>query len=78
MILHPPRWSKRHQAGLELAERLETSTWRDHDSTVIGLPGGGFPVAVAIGSNGASRGHLVGARVADPLQTELAIGAISG
>lgn len=78
MILHPPRWSKRHQAGLELAERLQTSTWRDHDSTVIGLPGGGFPVAVAIGSNGASRGHLVGAKGCRSPATELAIGAISG
>jgi len=65
MILHPPRWSNRHQAGLELAERLKTSAGRDYGSTVIGrqlrLPVATWSVR----------------KVADPLQPELAIGAIS-
>ena len=78
MILHPPRWSNRHQAGLELAERLKTSAGRDHDSTVIGLPRGGVPVAVAIGRQLRLPVATWSVRkVADPLQPELAIGAIS-
>ena len=78
MILHPPRWSNRYQAGLELAERLKTSAARDHDSTVIGLPRGGVPVAVAIGRQLRLPVATWSVRkVADPLQPELAIGAIS-
>ena len=78
MILHPPRWSNRYQAGLELAERLKTSAGRDHDSTVIGLPRGGVPVAVAIGRQLRLPVATWSVRkVADPLQPELAIGAIS-
>ena len=78
MILHPPRWSNRHQAGLELAERLKTSAGGDHDSTVIGLPRGGVPVAVAIGRQLRLPVATWSVRkVADPLQPELAIGAIS-
>ncbi len=78
MILHPPRWSNRHQAGLELAERLKTSAWRD-DSTVIGVPRGGVPVAVVIGRQlGLPVATWSVRKVADPLQPELAIGAISG
>jgi len=78
MILHPPRWSNRYQAGLELAERLKTSAGRDHDSTVIGLPRGGVPVAVAVGRQLRLPVATWSVRkVADPLQPELAIGAIS-
>ena len=62
-----------------LAERLKISAGRDHDSTVIGLPRGGVPVAVAIGRQLRLPVATWSVRkVADPLQPELAIGAISG
>ncbi|MEX0588184.1 MAG: phosphoribosyltransferase family protein [Cyanobium sp.] len=79
MALHPPLWSSRHQAGLELAERLRFSMGDGADCTVLALPRGGVPVAVAV----AERLHLPLAtwsvrKVADPRWPELAIGALAG
>lgn len=78
MALHPPQWSSRHQAGLELAERLRTGKYNKTDSMIIALPRGGVAVAVAI----AKQLQLPVAtwsvrKVSDPMQPELAIGAIA-
>jgi putative phosphoribosyl transferase len=78
MALHPPQWSSRHQAGLELAERLRTGKYNKPDSMIIALPRGGVAVAVAI----AKQLQLPVAtwsvrKVSDPMQPELAIGAIA-
>lgn len=78
MALHPPLWSSRHQAGLELAERLRSSIGAGDHRTVLALPRGGVPVAVAV----AERLHLPMAtwsvrKVADPRWPELAIGALA-
>jgi putative phosphoribosyl transferase len=78
MARQAPLWSSRHQAGLALAERLRSRPGDGMDSTVLALPRGGVPVAVAV----AERLHLPLAtwsvrKVADPRWPELAIGAIA-
>ena len=78
MALHPPLWSSRSQAGLALADRLRTRLGAGEPSTVIALPRGGVPVAVAV----AQVLQLPLAtwsvrKVADPQWPELAIGAIA-
>ena len=79
MALHPPQWSSRHQAGLELAKRLRTSGYNKPDCMIIALPRGGVAVAVAIGKQlGLPVATWSVRKVTDPLQPELAIGAIAG
>jgi putative phosphoribosyl transferase len=78
MTMQPPLWSTRHQAGIALAERLQQRAGHGMDSTILGLPRGGIPVAVAM----AERLRLPVAtwsvrKVVDPLWPELAIGAIA-
>lgn len=76
--MQPPLWSTRQQAGLALAERLRSRAGHGLDSTILGLPRGGVPVAVAM----AERLRLPVAtwsvrKVVDPQWPELAIGAIA-
>lgn len=78
MVLHPPLWSNRHQAGEVLAERLRASVGQRLDNWVIALPRGGVPVAVVV----AERLHCPLAtwsvrKLADPRWPELAIGAVA-
>ena len=78
MALDPPLWSSRHQAGLELAERLSASETIKADSMIIALPRGGVAVAVAAGKQLKLPVVTWSVRkVSDPLQPELAIGAIA-
>ena len=77
MALDPPLWSSRHQAGLELAERLRASKRIKADSMIIALPRGGVAVAVAAGKQLKLPVVTWSVRkVSDPLQPELAIGAV--
>jgi putative phosphoribosyl transferase len=77
MALDPPLWSSRHQAGLELAERLRASKRIKADIMIIALPRGGVVIAVAAGKQ--LKLPVVTwsvHKVSDPLQPELAIGAV--
>ena len=75
--LQPPLWHDRHQAGAELALRLQE--WRcDPKAVVIGLPRGGVVVAAAVAE--ALELPLVSwsvRKLAQPMAPEVAVGAIA-
>ncbi|WP_216912206.1 MULTISPECIES: phosphoribosyltransferase family protein [unclassified Synechococcus] len=78
MVLRPPLWTSRHQAGLALAEAFADRRGLGGDTTLVALPRGGVPVAAAM----ASRLELPLVtwsvrKVADPSWPELAIGAVA-
>ena len=78
MAPHPPLWRDRYAAGLALAARLQSSLGSDHPGTVVALPRGGVPVAVAV-AEGLQLPLVTWSvrKVADPRWPELAIGAIA-
>jgi predicted phosphoribosyltransferase len=69
------RFADRTEAGQRLAEVL--GRFRDRDVVVLGLPGGGVPVAYQVAAAlGAPLDVLVVRKLGVPLQPELAFGAI--
>ncbi len=78
MTERPPLWTNRHQAGLALAQAFADRQGRAHDTTVLGLPRGGVPVAAAMASRlGLPLASWSVRKVADPAWPELAIGAVA-
>lgn len=78
MVLRPPLWTSRHQAGLALAEAFADRRGLRADTTLVALPRGGVPVAAAM----ATRLELPLVtwsvrKVADPSWPELAVGAVA-
>jgi putative phosphoribosyl transferase len=78
MILTPPLWSDRHEAGQALAKRFDV---RDHPADpplLLALPRGGVPVAAAMAQRlGWPLATWSVRKVADPSWPELALGAIA-
>ena len=78
MDFHPPLWTTRRDAGMELAARLRPWDQAMDDTFLLALPRGGVPVAVAMAQ---TLGWPVGTwsvrKVADPMWPELAIGAVA-
>jgi predicted phosphoribosyltransferase len=71
------RFADRHEAGAELARRLEAYAGRD-DVVVLALPRGGLPVAAEVaGALGAPLDVFVVRKLGLPGHVELAMGAIA-
>ncbi|MGC5196513.1 phosphoribosyltransferase [Aphanothece microscopica] len=78
MAHHPPLWTNRHQAGLELAAVLARGQELDPRTLLLGLPRGGVPVAAAMAARlGLPLATWSVRKVADPTWPELAIGAVA-
>lgn len=78
MAPHPPLWSDRYTAGLALTARVRSSLGPGDPDTVVALPRGGVPVAVAV-AEGLQLPLVTWSvrKVADPRWPELAIGAVA-
>jgi putative phosphoribosyl transferase len=78
MMLTPPLWSDRHEAGLALARRFEARDNPKRPPLLLALPRGGVPVAAAMARRlGWPLATWSVRKVADPSWPELAIGAIA-
>ncbi len=78
MVLRPPLWASRHQAGLALADAFADRQGHGGDTTLVALPRGGVPVAAAMASRlGLPLVTWSVRKVADPSWPELAIGAVA-
>ncbi|MCP9931758.1 phosphoribosyltransferase [Cyanobium sp. AMD-g] len=78
MVLRPPLWTSRHEAGLALAEAFTDRRGLRADTTLVALPRGGVPVAAAMAAQ--LELPLVTwsvRKVADPSRPELAVGAVA-
>ncbi|MEB3260833.1 MAG: phosphoribosyltransferase family protein [Cyanobacteriota bacterium] len=76
MILTPPLWSDRHEAGQALAKRFDVQDHPADSPLLLALPRGGVPVAAAMAQRlGWPLATWSVRKVADPSWPELALGA---